>query len=447
MGVDSGWRSRLRPASWRGVKFSMVDDEGTFGRRVQVHEYPNRDKPWTEDLGRATRRININAYIIGENYIDQRDKLITAIETAGSGTLVHPTYGEMKGNIDGQVRVTHSTTEGRMCRISFAFVESGELTFPTAGAASGQKLSGDADSLDSAISDMFSSFSLDDVVHFIQDDVISNATAMLNDVANTFQMIDSGVTAAMRLMQGDLSVLLSPPSTSNDFVQALQKAWRTGSRLSGDSKDLTTMIQTFSGVTLDSGLSPRGVWGNDSGTQKTQKSLSNLVAATVRTTAISEAARTVALLPQPSQSAASLNSGNSTASSINRNVSDIVNVTHPALDADAATSKPADYASWDDLSDIRTALNDAIDKEQLRTTNDTLFLSLTNLRASVNRDIASRLAQVEKTVTHTPKDVLPALVLAAEWFDDASRETDILTRNTVTHPGFVPVEQLRVPVR
>lgn len=444
--MGSDWQSRLRPASFRGVPFKVVDDEGTFGRRVQVHEYPNRDKPWTEDLGRATRRININAYLIGDDYFEQRDKLITAIETAGPGTLIHPWYAEMKGNIDGQVRVTHSNTEGRMCRISFAFVESGELTFPTAGAASGQKLSGDADSLDSAISDMFSSFSLDDVVHFIQDDVISNATSMLNDVANTFQMIDSGVTSAMRLMQGDLSVLLGPPSASNDFVQALQKAWRTGSRLSGDSKDLTTMIQTFSGVTFDSGLSPRGVWGNDSGTLKTQKSLSNLVAAAVRTTAISEAARTVTLLPQPLQSAASLNSG-STASGTNRNVSDIVSVAHPALDAGTETSKPADYASWDDLSNIRTTLNDAIDKEQLRTTNDALFLALTNLRASVNRDVASRLAQVEKTVTRTPKDVLPALVLAAEWFDDASRETDILTRNTVTHPGFVPVEQLRVPVR
>ncbi|EKP2143102.1 DNA circularization protein, partial [Salmonella enterica] len=38
-------------------------------------------------------------------------------------------------------------------------------------------------------------------------------------------------------------------------------------------------------------------------------------------------------------------------------------------------------------------------------------------------------------------------VLAATWYDDAGRESDILTRNPVPHPGFVPVEPLRVPVR
>ncbi|HFJ2043202.1 TPA: DNA circularization N-terminal domain-containing protein, partial [Salmonella enterica] len=62
---SSGWRERLRDASFRGVPFSVEDDESAFGRRVQVHEYPNRDKPWTEDLGRATRRLTINAYLVG----------------------------------------------------------------------------------------------------------------------------------------------------------------------------------------------------------------------------------------------------------------------------------------------------------------------------------------------------------------------------------------------
>ncbi|EAP3524755.1 DNA circularization protein, partial [Salmonella enterica] len=137
---STGWRGRLRDASFRGVPFSVEDDESTFGRRVQVHEYPNRDKPWTEDLGRATRRLTINAYLVGDDYADRRDRLISAIETAGPGTLVHPQYGEMQGSIDGQVRITHSSTEGRMCRVSFQFVESGELSFPVAGMATAKRL-------------------------------------------------------------------------------------------------------------------------------------------------------------------------------------------------------------------------------------------------------------------------------------------------------------------
>ncbi|WP_139761128.1 DNA circularization N-terminal domain-containing protein, partial [Salmonella enterica] len=33
---STGWRGRLRDASFRGVPFSVEDDESTFGRRVQV---------------------------------------------------------------------------------------------------------------------------------------------------------------------------------------------------------------------------------------------------------------------------------------------------------------------------------------------------------------------------------------------------------------------------
>lgn len=52
-----------------------------------------------------------------------------------------------------------------------------------------------------------------------------------------------------------------------------------------------------------------------------------------------------------------------------------------------------------------------------------------------------------KTVARTPETVLPALVLAANWYDNAARETDITSRNIVNHPGFVPVQPLRVPAR
>lgn len=444
MALGTDWRSRLQPASFRGVPFKVEDDEGSFGRRVQVHEYPNRDKPYTEDLGRATRRITINAYLIGDDYPDQRDKLIVAVETAGAATLVHPNYGEMKGNVDGQVRVIHSNGEGRMCRVSFAFVEAGELSFPTSGVASGDRLESSVDSLEDTIGKGLSSLLPDGLSDFIQSGVIEDATSMLETATSIFKMVDSGVSAAMRLMNGDLSVLLKPPSTGNDFVRALQTAYRGGTRLFGDSSDLVTMVKTITGVAIDPGLAPRGVWSTDSGTTATRKQQTNTIASVIRATSIAEAARVVTLISAPSQT-----TGSQAASSqgANASVSDIVNISHPALNSatDAETTSPP--ATWDDLTDIRAALNDAIDSEQLRTSADDVFLALGTLRTDVNRDISQRLAQVEKTVSRTPVEITPAIVLAADWFDDATREKEILYRNNIAHPGFVPVTPLRVPVR
>lgn len=431
-----GWKERLQAASFRGVTFNVEDDEGTFGRRVQTHEYPNRDKPWTEDLGRATRRFNISAYLVGDDYLDRRDALIKAIETPGPGTLVHPYYGEMSICIDGAMRITHTTNEGRMCRIAFSVVESGELSFPTSGAATGQNLVSSSSDLDDRIGEAFSSFGMDGMADFMQSGVIERATDMMEFVSDTFTMIDSGVSAAARLMKGDLSVLLMPPSSGMNFVNSLQKMWRAGKRLQGDASDLITMIKTVSGVSVGHDLAPRGVWKTDSVTVQRQATQSNYVAAAIRTTAISEAAYVVSTLPQPRASAAQ----GAGSAMITRPAP----VSHPALNPGAVPSQP--LVTWDDLVIIRESLNTAIETELERTQDDALFLALQTLKASLNSDISSRLAQVEKTAAITPKEVLPALVLAASWYDNAARESDITGRNAITHPGFVPVKPLRVPV-
>lgn len=431
----AGWIERLHPASFRGVPFKVSEDDGAFGRRVQTHEYPNRDEPYTEDLGRLTRRFNIDAYLVGDDYFDQRDQLIKAVETPGPGTLVHPYYGEMSICIDGAIQVRHSDTAGRMCRVSFSVVESGKLSFPTSGVATGQVLVSSCSELDDAITAEFSSFGLDGLSDFIQRDVIERATDMLDSVADAFTMVDSAVSDAARLLQGDLSVLLMPPSSGMDFVNALQKMWRAGDRLSGDASDLVTMIDTLSGVTLGDDLSPRGVWSADSTTTRETKQQQNYIAAAIRTTAISEAAFNVSELPQPKTPVQQVQD--------NR----LVVVTHPALNDVPDNSTAPNMVTWDDLIEIRETLNRAFDTELPRTQSDMLFVALNTVKANVNRDISARLAQVEQTVIRKPSEVLPALVLSATWYDNAARETDITGRNAIAHPGFVPVSPLRVPAK
>ncbi|SRB19057.1 Tail/DNA circulation protein [Escherichia coli] len=138
------------------------------------------------------------------------------------------------------------------------------------------------------------------------------------------------------------------------------------------------MIKTLSGVSLGSDLQPRGVWKTDSKTTATATQQRNVVASTLRTTAISEAAYAITLS---------------------------------------------------------------------RTTSDALFLALRRVKADLNADINTRLEQSARIIQRTPDEVLPALVLAATWFDNAARDADIIRRNAITHPGFVPVIPLKVPVQ
>ena len=291
--------------------------------------------------------------------------------------------------------------------------------------------------LDDCISDNFDQFGMDGMPDFVQNGVIDSATDMLGYVSDKMAMVDSGISAAARLMQGDISVLLPPPSSGKGFVDQLQAMWRSGNRLSGNASDLFTMIKNFSGISMGSDLAPRGVWKTDSKTTQSQKQQSNYVASAVRTTAISEAAYAVTTLPAPVV----------TTSEQSQQSTGWPSVTHPELNNAPDEATVVDVPAWDDLVDIRDTLNTAIDKELSRTTDDRLFLALRRVKSDLNNDIKHRLIQTQKTVIRTPDEVTPALVLAATWFDNASRESDIVRRNAVAHPGFVPVAPLRVPVR
>ena len=468
------WKDNLQDASLRGIAFKVDSDEATFGRRVQVHEYPNRDKPWAEDLGRATRRFSVQAYLIGDDFFEQRNRLIEAIEKPGSCTLVHPYYGEMTVIVDDAIRVSHSQSEGRMCRISFSFVESGELSFPTAGLATGQKLSSSVSFLDDAISSAFGAFGMDGMPDFLQDGVLDEASGMFSTVTGAFQYVDSGVSAASRLLQGDLSVLLSPPSSGMSFVNRLQTMWRAGSRLNGNASDLMSMIKGLTGVTVDSGLAPRGVWNTDSKTAQTQTIQRNYVAQAVRTTAISEAAAAVTSLPQPANRTVTrqqdplqpvrvshpavtniqpITAATTTAASVSSTATTTIATSEESVTTALASSgvtsstDSGTVITWDDLAQVRDSLNEAIDREMERVSDDGLYQALVTVRTDLNRDISARLEQVERMTERTPAQVMPALVLAADWYDSASRAGDITARNGIRHPGFVPVQTLRVPVR
>ncbi|MCX9071849.1 DNA circularization protein [Citrobacter portucalensis] len=431
------WKDRLQPASFRGVPFKVDNEDAGAGRRVETHEYPNRDKPYTEDLGKVTFRPNITAYVVGDDCYDQRDKLIEALNKPGPGTLVHPTYGEVSVCVDGEARVSTTSSEGRMVRFDLRFVEAGELSYPTSGAATAQTLVSSCSALDDCISDNFKKFGMDGMPDFVQNGVIDSATDMLGYVSDKMAMVDSGISAAARLMQGDISVLLPPPSSGKSFVDTLQKMWRSGNRLAGNAGDLFTMIKTFSGVSLGRDLAPRGVWKTESKTTQHRVEQSNLIASAIRTTAISEAAYTVTTLP----------ARNTPVRPQSEQITGWPSIAHPALNNAPDPATAADLSTWDELVDIRDTLNVAIDRELSRTTDDQLFLALRHVKADLNSDIKNRLSQTEKTVVCAPNEVVPALVLAATWFDNAARESDIVRRNAIVHPGFVPVAPLRVPVR
>ena len=124
------WRDNLLDASFRGVAFGVNDTEAPIaGRRLAVHEYPGRDEPFVEDLGRRTKRWEIEAFVVGDEYADARDALIEACDMPGPGELVHPYLGSLQVACTA-CSLVERTREGRMARFTLSFVEAGENQYP-----------------------------------------------------------------------------------------------------------------------------------------------------------------------------------------------------------------------------------------------------------------------------------------------------------------------------
>ena len=93
----------LLPASFRGVPFAVQASDAGIGRRIALHQYPGRDDPWAEDIGRQARRWRFRGFIVDSDVVFaggpiqlQRTLLIAAFEAKGSGLLTHPTLASSR---------------------------------------------------------------------------------------------------------------------------------------------------------------------------------------------------------------------------------------------------------------------------------------------------------------------------------------------------------------
>ena len=122
----SPWRLNLQPASYNGAGFFVDVDAKASGRRIALHEYPKRDIPYAEDMGRRAKRFTITAYVIGPYYEDDRDALIAQLDALGNGVLVRPTTIGDETVVVDTYSVTERRERGGSATFEIAFVEAGQ---------------------------------------------------------------------------------------------------------------------------------------------------------------------------------------------------------------------------------------------------------------------------------------------------------------------------------
>lgn len=122
------WSATLWPASYRGVPFYVETHAAPGRRRIVSHEFPMRDEPFHEDLGRGLRTFDVQGYVASDSALLQASALDAVLAAAGQGVLVLPDVGPVT------VRCTEWRRDHARDRLGYiAF----SATFVREGAAAG----------------------------------------------------------------------------------------------------------------------------------------------------------------------------------------------------------------------------------------------------------------------------------------------------------------------
>lgn len=433
--AGGSFRSQLLPATYRGFRFYVLSGSARFGRRNALHEYPKRDLPWVEDMGRSARHFNVVGYIVGDDVIAQRDRLIALVEKEGDGDLMHPTLGKrLVALMD--FSVNEQWDQGRRFEVTFDFIEQGRRTFPTTAANATQEVSARAAAADKSAAQAFVTRTLS----ALQQGVASAAAASerVSVYAERARQVTTDATSIYKLAVG----------LPGEF-----------GRMLGIADGLGRSVIKTPGATLAS-LSALAVAARTSVTAALSRladSASSLSAQTVSelTDAVQAVVASVlAAAPAPGEAVRNLLTLSGTANAppvagpvlaVQAATQDVMR--RAALTAAAAAAASYVPASADDAVVLRTRVLGALDAEVTRAGDqgeDAVYADMRQLRtrtaAALNAAgaLAPELRDVE---TNLP---LPALVLAQRLYRDSSRSDDLVARAAPAHPAFMPT-RFRAP--
>ncbi len=388
------WQDELRPASFRGVPFQTRSTETSGGKRGQLHEYPQRDLPYFEELGLQGEKFSVDAYVIGAEYMRARDALISALRTRGAGTLVHPYRGSIEVvAVDWSIRET--TDDGGMAVFSISFVESGTNTFPTATPRTGDLLETAADAASSASAGSFESvFSTSGSVQWVVDD----AASLVRSIAES---------------------LGASPDGLGDLVGDLASYARTINLLSSDAADLAGDPSSLATRVLGAIGELAGLSGSGSSVLTVFESLSTFGSSLVP---IQQST------PSRERQAA------------NRDA--LVSLVRRSAAVEAArASGSITVSSYDEAVEVRDRALAVLDQEldaAGEAGDDDAYRALSSLALALVRDFRARGATLSRVAVFTPMQTIPVLLLAQQVYGGIDRVDEIVSRNGIRHPGFAP---------
>ena len=402
------WKDKIQEVSFRGVVFTVKDDERAGGRRLEPHQYPGSNVPWTEDHGRKVRTFSLSGHLLSndqQDYIERRDKLIEAFEADGDGDLIHQQYGLLRVGVD-EYTISHSSTQRGQATIDVVFFEAGQQAQPalTNDTVAGVSTTG-LSCLKSAEGSFAKVFSVKDQLDFVVDTAIEKVEQGLSAINKVNGRINSALQPVADLTQrvnsfgNELSTLIRTPVTfANTFSNLLSQTY-------GIADDVVAAFGSYR--QLRDTFKIRSSFGTDTPSRVRQ---------TTNDAALSDfmyLSNTVIAATVVAQQSA-------------------------AIDIKSNVDSPFD--SYEEAISIRDEIIKDLDTVA-EFADIELFEVITDLRRSVAQHINSHGVRLPRIAQQTFRVNVPVMVAAYAMYGnkiDADIFNDVITRNKIPDPFSVP---------
>lgn len=400
---------QLRRASFRGLLFELPAEGNKFGRSVITDEYPGRDTPSHEDMGNGVESFTVTARIGGDDFLRRSEDFKAALLQAGPGTLIHPYYGEIQVIVKNAQRGYTQDAIG-VDVFTIEFEKYGDAVYPVAASDTLAGLALSKDNMLSALrGDFLGRFVTESLPDFVGADALKQARGWVSTLEGS--MASGGLltflTGGMPSWTSIGLGVVDDAFALFDRVSALVKPIKlpvVGSKKTSTPQSATAVIRSLDGVAATTAPQVTGV--------------------------------ATSTLPVRQQNAVALEG--------------LFRGTAAAAMADCA--QYADYESKEEALAVRALAYDSISSLRDlygRTGWDDSWRAAGQVMAAIHRDINERIGRLPQTVRVKSAGVASSLAIAQRIYGDDpavifDRADDIVRRNRVRHPGFIPAERLEV---
>lgn len=196
------WQDRIQTAAYTSpsgtrFEFDFENVSVEVDKKTTVFTFPEKDGAFIQDLGRAGRRFPFVVFFSGEDYDQEADSFLLALEEKGAGKLEHPLYGDRVVVPTGTItRRDDLVTGANQAAFSISFSETiEEVTFPISSISSETVINNAAEAFQEETAEQFA--------ESIQIDNATEGVSLQNTAIASVTAIDQPLNGLARL-QADI---------------------------------------------------------------------------------------------------------------------------------------------------------------------------------------------------------------------------------------------------